>query len=393
MAIKRIQKGSPDAFMQAVENKIAELGGDVTSSTKVTASYENGLSGEGQCTSEQSLQRNQDVYDWVADHEEALEDAETRFGCDLDDIDYIELIAWIYDHRQLWSDFTSRFTDIARWFIEEELGEGWDDYIESSTDIKAADGTGRWAQIDLHAEDEYKYSGNLGRSWVRVDSDAIDIWPSKEAAIENGKSSFKRNYKYGRDWDVVNIDDLDDIGSTTTIASADIKAADEFDDIEYLDALKLAVEGYVEVQGYNCTTDIIDNLYFEVQLFDDDDEDFETPIYVYVIDLDDIEPNMDEVDDDAQTIANDAVEEYESSLDETLDEKYTEIRSKSVLDSGGFTTDYTMYRDNRTGTYFFMFGDKDLYDPDPAYADWECETKEEADEWFDSYNGFDEDED
>lgn len=296
MAIKRIQKGSPDAFMQAVENKIVELGGDVTSSTKVTASYE--------------------------------------------------------------------------------------------------DGAERWAQIDLHAEDEYKYSGNLGRSWVRVDSDAIDIWPSKEAAIENGKSSFKRNYKYGRDWDVVNIDDIDDIESTTTtIASTDIKAADEFDDIEYLDALKLAVEGYVEAQGYNCTTDIIDNLYFEVQLFDDDEEDFETPIYVYVIDLDDIEPNMDEVDDDAQTIANDAVEEYESSLDETLDEKYTEIRSKSVLDSGGFTTDYTMYRDNRTGTYFFMFGDKDLYDPDPAYADWECETKEEADEWFDSYNGFDEDED
>lgn len=390
MAIKRIQKGSPDAFMQAVENKIAELGGDVTSSTKVTASYENGLSGEDQYTSEQSLQRNQDVYDWVADHEEALEDAETRFGCDLNDIDYMELIAWIYDHRQLWSDFTSRFTDIARWFIEDELGEAWDGYIESSTDIKAADGTGRWAQIDLHAEDEYKYSGNLGRSWVRVDSDAIDIWPSKEAAIENGKSSFKRNYKYGRDWDVVNIDD---IGSTTTIASTDIKAADEFDDIEYLDALKLAVEGYIEVQGYNCTTGIIDNLYFEVQLFDDDDEDFETPIYVYVIDLDDIEPNMDEVDDDAQTIADDAVEEYESALDETLDEKYTEIRSKSVLDSDGFTTDYTMYRDNTTGTYFFMFGDKDIHDPDPAYADWECETREEADEWFDSYNGFDEDED
>lgn len=299
MAIKRIQKGSPDAFMQAVENKIVELGGDVTSSTKVTASYE--------------------------------------------------------------------------------------------------DGAERWAQIDLHAEDEYKYSGNLGRSWVRVDSDAIDIWPSKEAAIENGKSSFKRNYKYGRDWDVVNIDDIDDIddieSTTTTIASTDIKAADEFDDIEYLDALKLAVEGYVEAQGYSCTTDIIDNLYFEVQLFDDDEEDFETPIYVYVIALDDIEPNMDEVDDDAQTIANDAVEEYESSLGEILDEKYTEIRSKSVLDSGGFTTDYTMYRDNRTGTYFFMFGDKDLYDPDPAYADWECETKEEADEWFDSYNGFDEDED
>lgn len=293
MAIKKIQKGSPDAFMQAVENKIAELGGDVTSSTKVTASYE--------------------------------------------------------------------------------------------------DGTGRWAQIDLHAEDEYKYSGNLGRSWVRVDSDAIDIWPSKEAAIENGKSSFKRNYKYGRDWDVVNIDDIE--STTTTIASTDIKAADEFDDIEYLDALKLAVEGYVEAQGYSCTTDIIDSLYFEVQLFDDDEEDFETPIYVYVIDLDDIEPNMDEVDDDAQTIADDAVEEYESSLDETLDEKYTEIRSKSVLDSDGFTTDYTMYRDNTTGTYFFMFGDKDIHDPDPAYADWECETREEADEWFDSYNGFDEDED
>ena len=33
-----------------------------------------------------------------------------------------------------------------------------------------------------------------------------------------------------------------------------------------------------------------------------------------------------------------------------------------------------------------MFGDKDIYEPDPDYADWEGDSQEEAYEWFDSYS-------
>lgn len=38
-----------------------------------------------------------------------------------------------------------------------------------------------------------------------------------------------------------------------------------------------------------------------------------------------------------------------------------------------------------------MFGDNDLYEPDPDYADWEGNSEEEAIEWFDNYSsGYDE---
>ena len=74
---------------------------------------------------------------------------------------------------------------------------------------------------------------------------------------------------------------------------------------------------------------------------------------------------------------------------------YAEIESKQVPDSDGFMTDYTMYMDMNTGEYVFIFGDKDVYCPDNGYFyfDWECETEEEAKEWFDNYNGFDESDD
>ena len=73
---------------------------------------------------------------------------------------------------------------------------------------------------------------------------------------------------------------------------------------------------------------------------------------------------------------------------------YTEIASKQVPDSDGFMTDYTMYMNINTGEYVFVFGDKDVYTPEDGYFDWECETKEEAEEWFNSYKGLtDEDDD
>jgi hypothetical protein len=70
---------------------------------------------------------------------------------------------------------------------------------------------------------------------------------------------------------------------------------------------------------------------------------------------------------------------------------YTEIASKSVPDFDGFMTDYTMYMNINTGEYVFILGDKDIYTPEDGNFDWECETEEEAREWFDSYNGFEDD--
>ena len=65
----------------------------------------------------------------------------------------------------------------------------------------------RWAQIDLTCDSESCYCGNGGRSWVSKDSDHIDTWPTKEEAIADGKQNYKSTFKYGRDWDVVKLDE------------------------------------------------------------------------------------------------------------------------------------------------------------------------------------------
>lgn len=73
-----------------------------------------------------------------------------------------------------------------------------------------------------------------------------------------------------------------------------------------------------------------------------------------------------------------------------MSDRYELISKKSVTDSDGFSTDYAMYFDNETQKYIFMFGDTDYVEPDIDYADWECETEKEANEWFSTYSGFEE---
>lgn len=76
------------------------------------------------------------------------------------------------------------------------------------------------------------------------------------------------------------------------------------------------------------------------------------------------------------------------------DDQYSdwrELASKSVEDSDGFNTDYTLYTNGQT--YICMFGDKDLYEPDEAYADYETENEQDAWDWFNSYAGFADEED
>lgn len=73
------------------------------------------------------------------------------------------------------------------------------------------------------------------------------------------------------------------------------------------------------------------------------------------------------------------------------DSEWIKLNRKPVLDSDGFYTDYTLYTNGHE--YICMFGDEDLYGPDPDYADFSTESEEEAMEWFDSYEGFEDEED
>lgn len=86
-------------------------------------------------------------------------------------------------------------------------------------------------------------------------------------------------------------------------------------------------------------------------------------------------------------------EEFIDSLNESFldsDDNYEYVVSKSVLDSDGFYTDYTWYK-TVDGLNVFVFGDNDIYKPADGYIDHEEEDDTAAQEWFDSYNGFEED--
>lgn len=77
-----------------------------------------------------------------------------------------------------------------------------------------------------------------------------------------------------------------------------------------------------------------------------------------------------------------------------IQDSWAELESKSVADSDGFYTDYTLYTNG--DRFICMFGDNDLYEPDEDYADFETESEDEAWEWFNSFEGItddDEDED
>lgn len=80
-----------------------------------------------------------------------------------------------------------------------------------------------------------------------------------------------------------------------------------------------------------------------------------------------------------------------SDFKDNSDSNWKLVKTKSVMDSDRFMTDYAWYTDGTT--HIFMFGDTDLYDPDKDYADWQTDSEEEASEWFDSYTGFDDDSD
>ena len=73
---------------------------------------------------------------------------------------------------------------------------------------------------------------------------------------------------------------------------------------------------------------------------------------------------------------------------QVVKESYELVDKKYVSDADGFATEYAWYKDE-DGHHVFVFGDTDLYRPEDGNFDWECDSREEAQEWFDNYEGFD----
>lgn len=66
---------------------------------------------------------------------------------------------------------------------------------------------------------------------------------------------------------------------------------------------------------------------------------------------------------------------------------WEKLESKSVKDSDGFWTDYTLYYDALNDRYVTVLGDSDLYGPEDGYFDAEFDSEAEAYEWFEDYDG------
>ena len=64
---------------------------------------------------------------------------------------------------------------------------------------------------------------------------------------------------------------------------------------------------------------------------------------------------------------------------------WTLVQRKIVHDSDGFLTEYSWYYEGVQ--HVFVFGDSDIYRPEDEWFDWECESWDEATEWFDAYEG------
>lgn len=77
----------------------------------------------------------------------------------------------------------------------------------------------------------------------------------------------------------------------------------------------------------------------------------------------------------------------------TIGDRYYRIDIKHVKDSDGFLTDYTWWYDAATDQHIFIFGDSEVYTPEDSSPDWETDSEDTAQEWWDNYVGPYEDDD
>lgn len=104
--------------------------------------------------------------------------------------------------------------------------------------------------------------------------------------------------------------------------------------------------------------------------------------------LDAFQDKLDELNSCDQVSASDEFDDEESE-----DTYYMLVDRKDVVDSDGFWTKYSMYRKMPGNEYVMIYGDPDLYQPEDGDFDMEFDNEAEAFEWFESYQGFEDDED
>lgn len=158
-----------------------------------------------------------------------------------------------------------------------------------------------------------------------------------------------------------------------------------------IDDARVQVAKYCEDNGLDSTSYYAD--YYNPEMVGDDNAD--ESVFDSLADYANYEDSAmeaEQIDEDLDEItALDASTDIKAYTDP--DSAWEILERKQVPDSDGFYTDYTLYHNILTDQYGCMFGDVDLYSPEEGYFDWEGNSEEEAYEWFESYTGFEDDED
>lgn len=109
-----------------------------------------------------------------------------------------------------------------------------------------------------------------------------------------------------------------------------------------------------------------------------------------------VEDNFDKHEDveyEYWTSGEGVEENLNEAYPDTVGDRYYRIDIKHVKDSDGFLTDYTWWYDAATDQHIFIFGDSEVYTPEDSSPDWETDSEDTAQEWWDNYVGPYEDDD
>lgn len=438
MAKRSYSQGTPEQMLAAFQNKISELGGDVSACSSVNATQwvdSDGLFGEPGATIDDNMIREY----WDKEH---LNDPSlSYYGEDGFEAWYRDTKQWLTPVNSETSvvggpaegekyvsieddpTFTDRYThtligDVDEKLIEARVFDSWTwDADEDKLILTTIDGS-EVKEYEIPRDD-------LTQEFNTLEQDVQYILNAvfNDDSVDNPRHSDNVNSSYdiegSKHWDEIAEQYLHEMQAVNIDISDKPAVLNELmnnfgftqEEAEGLFIRINECNGDLSHQDITSSESLSDNMipspydnYYEVQELSEEELDgmyqvgdeidgYECHVVAYLI----VKPEFED------SMPNDAVlvddEEYpvvelaggRIYPIEVPAEQYTFIKSKQVEDSDGFMTDYTMYYDTENDRYVFVFGDNEVYKPEDEDFDYECETEEQANEWFDSYDGFAED--
>lgn len=250
--------------------------------------------------------------------------------------------------------------------VQDRIDELSDSSIESSTKIIGSEKIYREQDGTEYTEQELR---NLFEK-LKVSDPVVHQYRTFESWV---KDSLENDY----------LSIVDNADSCTSVKAAKNVDMQDYNEVErYIHTLIGDLDSALSEEGFNNT------------VFDTDDHNLYVTVYdtseQYDVPFDDLTFDWDSIEKDVKYILDAIKGEVDTDFDDLYEsDKWIELESKSVTDSDGFVTEYTLYKRLGEEYYICMFGDREVYTPSADYADAEFDDYDQAKSWFDNYTGFD----